>query len=169
MTKNGWLYFLTTLIVLTDVGFFSELDLFGERFLIGVWLVSLLSFTKVEYFFRLVILTSLLTELFGSYSLGWSTLGFVFLYTFCILARISIIKHPKIEMVFFLFVLSGLRLVSSASSPLSLLSFQKILVTAIASFPFYLILRWLLASIFKRFFGPSYFQLKLYRGGEARV
>lgn len=169
MTKNVWLYFLTALIVLFDVGFFSELDLFGKSFLICVWLVYLLSFTKAEYFFRLVILTSLLTELFGSYPLGWSTLGFIFLYTLCILARTSIIKHPKIEMVFFLFVLSGFRLVSSVSSPMSLLSFQKILVTTITSFPFYLILRWLLASIFKRFFGPSYFQLKLYRGGEARV
>lgn len=169
MTKNVWLYFLTTFIVFIDVGFFSELDLFGKNFLIGVWLVSLLSFTKVGHFFRLVILASLLTEIFGSYPLGWSTLGFSFLYTFCILARGSIIKHPRLEIVFFLFVLSGLRLVSSIPSPMSLLSFQKILLTAIASFPFYLILRWLLASIFKRFFGPSYFQLKLYRGGEARV
>ncbi len=169
MTRNVWLYFLTTLLVLTDVGFFSELDLFGKSFLISVWLVFLLSFTKVEYFFRVVILTSLLTEFFGPYPLGWNTLSFAFLYAFCIFARSSIIKHPKIEMVFFLFVPSGLRLISSAASPLSIFSLQKILVSAIAGFPFYLILRWLLASIVKRFFGPSYFQLKLYRGGEARV
>ncbi|MDP2874324.1 MAG: hypothetical protein Q8N84_03485 [bacterium] len=169
MTKHVWLYFLTIFIVLFDVGFFSELNLFGKGFIICVWLVSLLPFTKVEYFFRLVILTSLLTELFGPYPLGWNALSFAFLYAFCTLARGSIIKHPKIEMVFFLFVLSGLRLVSLASSPLSILSLQKILVTTITSFPLYLILRWLLASIFKKFFGPSYLQLKLYQGGEARV
>lgn len=170
MTKNGWLYFLTAFIVFADVGFFSELDFFGKSFLISVWLVSLLSFTKVEYFFRLVLLTSLLTELFGSSPLGWYTLGFAFLYAFCILVRSSIIKHPKIEMVFFLFVLSGLRLVSFAPSPMvAILSLRKILVTTLTSFPFYLILRWLLALMLKRFFGPSYFQLKLYRGGETRV
>lgn len=169
MTRNAWLYLLTSVIALADVGFFSGIDVLGDGFLTFTWLVSIFLFMEEVYFFRLVLFASLLTEVFSFYPLGWHTLAFSVLYATYLLARRLIQKHPKLEIIFFLLIFSGFRLVLSAFPPLPVFAFPKALSATFISLPFYFFCRLVFVFLLKRFFGPSYLQLKLYSGGEIRV